>query len=162
MPQKKSPITCISLVFYVLVLIFGIMANSCHVTGTYSDNSSQVLINKEDAARKIIDVIVPNIGSINLTVHQYPTLLDAGSKVTQARAYGSNALDNLFCEHSSWLFFFDLAPGSHFAHPTRLALMDATNGEIKSIDTEWWPVIEVPIFDSVKEREDQNAIVFER
>jgi hypothetical protein len=144
------------------ILLLSFMVNSCHATDASKDNSSEVLISKEAAVQKIIESAIPQIESISLTVHQYPTLLDAGSKVKQANPYGSNELDYLLCEHKSWLFFFDLASGAHYAHPTKIVLLDATNGDIKIMDSEWWPVVEAPIFDSVEEREEPDLIVFER
>ncbi len=142
-----------------LAAIF-IIANPCYAADS-AGSSSQMLITKENASQKIIAEIVPNISS-SLRVNQYPTLLDAGSRVTQANDGGRKAQEYLTCEHQSWLFFIDLSPGAHFAHPAMIVLLDAISGEIKRMDAEWWPVIENAVFDSVAERQDPSTIVFER
>lgn len=145
-----------------LTVILIIMANSCQASDSINGSSSQALITKGDAAQKIITTIVPNINSSSFRVHQHPILLDAGSRVRQAVNDEGKTPEYLACEHKSWLFFIDLSPGAHFAHPTIIALLDAVNGEIKSMDAEWWPVIEVPVFENMAERQDPSMIVFER
>lgn len=142
-----------------LAAIF-IIANPCYAADL-AGPLSQTLITKENASQKIIAEIVPNISS-SLRVNLFPTLLDAGSRVTQASDGGGKTQEYLTCEHQSWLFFIDLSPGAHFAHPAVIVLLDAVNGEIKSMDAEWWPVIEDAVFDNIAERQDPSTIVFER
>jgi hypothetical protein len=151
-----------SIIAIGLTIILITMANSCQASDSINGSSSQALITKGDAAQKIITAIVPNINSSSFRVHQYPTLLDAGSRVRQAVNDEGKTPEYLACEHQSWLFFIDLSPGAHFAHPAIIALLDAVNGEIKSMDAEWWPVIEVSVFESMAERQDPSMIVFER
>jgi hypothetical protein len=43
-----------------------------------------------------------------------------------------------------------------------IALLDAVSGEIRSLDAEWWPVIEMPIFKNRADRLDSNTIIYER
>jgi hypothetical protein len=117
---------------------------------------------KEDAAQMMIATVAADINDSSFRVHQYPALIDAGSKVRQAVADERRAPEYLACERQSWLFFIDLSPGAHFAHPAIIALLDAVSGEIKSMDAEWWPVFEVPVFDSTAKRQDPSMIVFER
>jgi hypothetical protein len=145
-----------------LTVILITMASSCQASDSINGSSSQALITKGDAVQKIITAIVPNINSSSLRVHQYPTLLDAGSRVRQAVNDEGKTPKYLACEHQSWLFFIDLSPGAHFAHPAIIALLDAVDGEIKSMDAEWWPVIEVSVFESMAERQDPSMILFER
>jgi hypothetical protein len=145
-----------------LTVILITMASSCRASDSINGSSSQALITKGDAAQKIITAIVPNINSSSFRVHQHSVLLDAGSRVRQAINDEGKTPEYLACEHQSWLFFIDLSPGAHFAHPAIIALLDAVNGEIKSMDAEWWPVIEVSVFESMAERQDPSMIVFER
>ena len=127
-----------------------------------SDSISSALISKGHAAEKIIATVVPSINSTSLRVHQYPLLLDAGSRVRQAVSSGGTTSEYLVCENSSWLFFIDPAPDAHFAHPVEIALLDAESGEIRRMDAEWWPAIEVPVFKNMAERQEPSMIVFER
>ncbi len=145
-----------------LTVILITMANSCQASDSINGSSSQALITKGDAAQKMITTIVPNINSSSFRVHQYPALLDAGSRVRKAVNDEGKTPEYLACKNQSWLFFIDLSPGAHFAHPAIIALLDAVNGEIKSMDAEWWPVIETPVFESTSERQDPGMIVFER
>jgi len=145
-----------------LTAFFIIMANSLQASDSINGSSSQALMTKEDAAQKIIATVVADINDSSFRVHQYPALLDAGSKVRQAVTDEGKAPEYLACERQSWLFFIDLSPDAHFAHPAIIALLDAVNGEIKSMNAEWWPVIEVPVFDTMAERQDPSMIVFER
>ena len=145
-----------------LTAFFIILANSIQASDSVNGSLNQTLMTKEDAAQRIIATVAADINDSSFRVHQYPALIDAGSKVRQAVADERRAPDYLICERQSWLFFIDLSPGAHFAHPTIIALLDAVSGEIKSMDAEWWPVIEVPVFDSTAERQDPSMIVFER
>ena len=145
-----------------LTAFFIILANSIQASDSVNGSLNQTLMTKEDAAQRIIATVAADINDSSFRVHQYPALIDAGSKVRQAVADERRAPDYLICERQSWLFFIDLSPGAHFAHPTIIALLDAVSGEIKSMDAEWWPVIEVPVFDNTAERQDPSMIVFER
>lgn len=145
-----------------LTVILITMTSSCQASDPINGSSSQALITKGDAAQKIITTVAANVSSSSLRVHQYPTLLDVGSRVRQAVNDEGKTPEYLACKHQSWLFFIDLSPGAHFAHPAIIALLDAVDGEIKSMDAEWWPVIEMPVFESMTERQDPSMIVFER
>jgi hypothetical protein len=145
-----------------LTAFFIILANSVQASDSANGSSSQVLITKEDAAQMMIATVAVDINDSSFRMHQYPALIDAGSKVRQAVTDESKASEYLACERQSWLFFIDLSPGAHFAHPAIIALLDAVSGDIKSMDAEWWPVIEVPVFDSTAKRQDPSMIVFER
>jgi hypothetical protein len=143
-------------------IILILLANSCYSSDLNNGSSGQITITKDQAAQKIIDSVVKNITTKSLRVYQYPNLLDTGTRVRQANIVGNNVSEYLICEHPSWLFFLDLAPGAHFAHPAVISVLDTVNGEIKSIDAQWWPVIEFPVFDTVAERNDPSTIVFEK
>lgn len=141
---------------------FIILANSVQASDSVNGSLNQTLMTKEDAAQMMIATVAVDINDSSFRMHQYPALIDAGSKVRQAVTDESKASEYLACERQSWLFFIDLSPGAHFAHPAIIALLDAVSGEIKSMDAEWWPVIEVPVFDSTAKRQDPSMIVFER
>jgi hypothetical protein len=143
-----------------LTVILITMASSCRASDSINGSSSQALITKGDAAQKIITAIVPNITTVVFAYQHSVRLM--GSRVRQAINDEGKTPEYLACEHQSWLFFIDLSPGAHFAHPAIIALLDAVNGEIKSMDAEWWPVIEVSVFESMAERQDPSMIVFER
>ena len=127
-----------------------------------SDSIQPILMSKEDAAKKIIDNVIPTINSTSLRANQYPLLLDVGSRVMQAVPDGGMGSEYLACKNSSWLFFIDLAPNAHFAHPAMIALLDAVSGEIRSLDAEWWPIIEMPVFKNQDDRLDSSTIIYER
>ena len=127
-----------------------------------SDSIQPILMSKEDAAKKIIENVIPTINSTSLRGNQYPLLLDAGSRVMQAIPSGGMGSEYLVCENNSWLFFIDLAPNAHFAHPATITLLDAVSGEIRSLDAEWWPIIEMPFFKNQADRLDSNMIIYER
>jgi hypothetical protein len=48
---------------------------------------------------------------------------------------------SLVCEYRCSLFFLDLVPGAHFAHPTVVGLHDRETGELQIIRGEWWPLV---------------------
>ncbi|NYT02743.1 MAG: hypothetical protein GKC10_08330 [Methanosarcinales archaeon] len=130
------------------------------------DNASQSLISRDDAARMIIDTLVRNVTenrevNMGLRVNQYPELLDAGTEVRVAAVDGTSNASVLVCENASWLFFLDLAPGAHYAHPTIIAVLDAVSGEIQSMDAQWWPLLAEPVFSDEAAREDPETIIFE-
>jgi hypothetical protein len=146
--------------FYAVWLAVFCLAISS--TSIASDSIQPILVSKEDAAKKIIDNVIPTINSTSLRANQYPLLLDVGSRVMQAVPDGGMGSEYLACNNSSWLFFIDLAPNAHFAHPAMIALLDAVSGEIRSLDAEWWPIIEMPVFKNQDDRLDSIMIIYER
>lgn len=114
----------------------------------------------------IIDTLVRNLTEsseleMGLRVNQHQDLLDSGTRVMEANQDELEPSGLLLCQNASWLFFLDLAPGAHFAHPVIIAVLDAITGEIQSMDGQWWPVIIQPAFENETERQDPETIVFE-
>ncbi|MFZ3149907.1 MAG: hypothetical protein WA137_12835 [Methanothrix sp.] len=160
MSFKRDCIRWSSLHFCAIWLaVFCLTTSNCSIA---SDSIQPILMSKEDAAKKIIENVIPTINSTSLRVNQYPLLLDAGSRVMQAIPSGGMGSEYLVCENNSWLFFIDLAPNAHFAHPATITLLDAVSGEIRSLDAEWWPIIEMPFFKNQADRLDSNMIIYER
>ena len=160
MSFKRDGIHWSSLHFCAIWLaVFCLATSNCSIA---SDSIQPILMSKEDAAKKIIENVIPTINSTSLRVNQYPLLLDAGSRVMQAIPSGGMGSEYLVCENNSWLFFIDLAPNAHFAHPAMITLLDAVSGEIRSLDAEWWPIIEMPFFKNQADRLDSNMIIYER
>lgn len=141
----------------------------CLAAANAEDGAGQSLLSKDEAARMIVDSVVKNLTSdsndsnsnMGLRVNQYSELLDAQTEVREATPDETAPSRTLVCQNASWLFFFDLAPGAHFAHPTAFALLDAVSGEIQYMDAEWWPVLDVPVFADETERQDSETIVYE-
>ena len=117
---------------------------------------------RDQAAQKYLDSVVKNTTSKSLRINQYPSLLDTGVRIREAYIQRGNVSEYLFCEHPSWLFFLDLAPNAHFAHTVVISLLDTVTGEIKSINAQWWPVIELPAFNTESKRNESSTIVFEK
>lgn len=125
------------------------------------------VISREEASRMIIDTLVRNLTEsseleMGLRVNQHQDLLDSGTRVMEANQDELEPSGLLLCQNASWLFFLDLAPGAHFAHPVIIAVLDAITGEIQSMDGQWWPVIIQPAFENETERQDPETIVFEK
>jgi hypothetical protein len=155
--------------FIIAGLMIMLMAMICICLGSAQEgyNASQAMISKDEAARMIIDTLVKNLTEnsdlkMGLQVNQYPELLDAGTEVREATAGGAMPSRVLVCQNASWLFFLDLAPRAHFAHPTIIAVIDAVSGEIQTMDAEWWPVLAKPVFDNETQRRDPQTIIFEK
>lgn len=158
----------------MIMLVAGICL--CLAASHAEDDADQSLLSKDEAARMIVDSLVQNLtddsnnsnylnysnSNMGLRVNQYPELLDAQTEVREANPDEAVLPRTLVCLNESWLFFFDLAPGAHFAHPTIIALVDAVSGEIQYMDAEWWPVIDVPVFADEMQRNDSETIVYER
>jgi hypothetical protein len=160
MSLKKDGIHWSLLKFYAVWLAVFFLAISN--PSIASDSIQPILVSKEDASKKIIDNVIPTINSTSLRANQHPLMLDAGSRVMQAVPDGGMGSEYLLCKNSSWLFFIDLAPNAHFAHPTMIILLDAVSGEIRSLDAEWWPIIEMPVFKNQDDRLDSSMIIYER
>ena len=162
--KKNLEVISMSLLKVVrLIVIFILLTDIYCASEIMTDETlAQAAITKEQASQKILDFFVKNVTNKSVRINQYPSLLDTGIRVREAYSQGADVSKYLICEHSSWLFFVDLAPGAHFAHPTKISLLDAVDGNIKSIDAQWWPVIEMPLFNTEFKRNDSSTIVFER
>ncbi|MDY0412881.1 hypothetical protein, partial [Methanothrix soehngenii] len=84
-----------------LTAFFIILANSVQASVSANGSSSQVLITKEDAAQMMIATVAADINDSSFRVHQYPALIDAGSKVRQAVTDERRAPEYLACERQS-------------------------------------------------------------
>ena len=138
----------------------------CLASAQTADNASRSIISEDEASQIIIDTLVKNLTEsseleMGLRVNQYKDLLKAGSQVGEAKPDEIEPSRVLVCQNASWLFFLDLAPGAHFAHPAIIAVLDAISGEIQSMDAQWWPVIIQPAFENETERQDPESIIFE-
>jgi hypothetical protein len=155
--------------FGTAILMMTLMAtiSPCFASAQPEDNESLAMISKDEAAQMVIDTLVKNLTEnsdlkMGLQVNQYPELLDAGTKVNEATTDVTMPSRILVCQNASWLFFLDLAPGAHFAHPAIIAVLDAISGEIQTMDAQWWPVLTESIFDDETQRRDLETIIFER
>lgn len=61
----------------------------------------------------------------------------------------------------TWFAYIDDKPLAEFIHPTRFVFIDATTGEYRVTNEEWWPELNgVSLFCSVRELSDENLVVF--
>jgi hypothetical protein len=162
--KKNLEVISMSLLKVVgLIIIFVLLTDIYYASEMMTDETlAQAAITKEQASQKFLDFFAKNVTNKSVRINQYPSLLDTGIRVREAYSQGSDAPKYLICEHPSWLFFVDMAPGAHFAHPTKISLLDAVDGNIKSIDAQWWPVIEMPLFNTEFKRNDSSTVVFEK
>jgi hypothetical protein len=127
-------------------------------------------IGKEEAAKKVLSSTVERIWEKadkkkGLRVNQYGELLPKGAVVRPAfeadkKKRGKTELE---CKNACWLFFIDEDPLAHFAHPVRIAVVDAVTGEQQEIAADWWPQInDKPVFDTIRERTDPKNIIFNK
>ncbi len=145
-----------------ILIVFILLSGTCVVSCLTYEPLGNAMITKDQAAQEFLNSTIKNITASSLRVNQYPNLLDTGVRVREAYIQKDNSSGYLLCEHPSWLFFVDLAPNAHFAHPVIISILDAATGKIKSIDAEWWPVLESPIFDTEAKRNDSSTVVYER
>ena len=115
---------------------------------------------------KIVDQIWDQVDQHGgLRVHAYPRELDAGTKVEPFAPPGV-AVDSMTCENTCLLFFIDIYPSGHFAHPVVIALYDLRTRELNHVEGDWWPLVTwpsgaiEPVFDTVAKREDPALIVY--
>jgi hypothetical protein len=153
--------------FITVCLMIMLMAMMGICLGSVQEGHNQAMISKDDAAEKIIDTLVKNLTEssdlkMGLQVNQYPALLDAGTEVREAAGGETMPSRILVCQNASWLFFLDLSPRAHFAHPAMIAVVDATSGEIQTMDAQWWPALTVSVFDTETRRRDPETIIFEK
>lgn len=132
-----------------------------------TDDESQPMISEDEASQIIIDILVKNLTKnsdleMGLRVNRYPDLLESGVQVSDASSDENEPSGVLVCQNASWLFFLDLAPGAHFAHPVIIAVVDSVSGEIQSMDGQWWPVIMQSAFENETTRRDEETIIFEK
>jgi len=152
--------------FGAAVLMIALLA-LCLASAQAGDNTGQSMISEDEASQIIIDTLVKNLTEsseleMGLRVNQYQDLLEAGAQVIEANPDEIEPSSVLVCQNASWLFFLDLAPGAHFAHPVIIAVLDAVSGEIQSMDAQWWPVIVQPAFEKETQRRDPETIIFEK
>jgi hypothetical protein len=57
------------------------------------------------------------------------------------RPFDAPAERGLVCGYRCSVFFLDLLPGAHFAHPTVVGLYDHETGELQTLRGEWWPYV---------------------
>lgn len=83
---------------------------------------------------------------------QYPRPLKPGDRVQLYRS--KPGTEPLVCRHLCSLYFLDLMPGAHFAHPTVVGIYDWETSEFQAVQGEWWPVVNNvrPVFDTVYSR----------
>jgi hypothetical protein len=139
----------------------------CLASPQGEDEVSLSIISEDEASQMIKGSLIKNLTEssrleMGLRVNQYPELLDSGTMVREANPDELEPSRVLFCRNASWLFFIDLAPGAHFAHPVIIAVLDALTGDIQYMDGQWWPVIIKPAFDSETKRRDPETIIFEK
>jgi hypothetical protein len=160
---------CISRIFIsacLMITLLG-MIGTCFGSAEEMYNASQAMISKDKAAEMVIESLVKNLTEnsnlkMGLQVNQYPELLDAGVEVREAIMGETMPSRVLVCQNDSWLFFLDLAPLAHFAHPVIIALIDAVSGKLQTMDAQWWPVLEKPVFANETQRQDPKTIIFEK
>jgi hypothetical protein len=150
-----------------LMIMLMAMMGICLGSTQEGYSASQAMISKDEAAKMIIDNLVKNLTEnsdlkMGLQVNQYPELLEARTEVKEANAGENMPSRVLVCQNTSWLFFLDLAPRAHFAHPAMIAVIDAVSGEIQTMDAQWWPILAKPVFDNETLRRDPKTIIFEK
>ena len=164
---KRNAVNWPSKLFGAAGLIVALWA-LCFAPAQAGDNTNlPMTISKDEASQIIIDTLVKNLTESSeletgLRVNQYQDLLEAGAQVREANPNEIEPSRVLVCRNASWLFFLDLAPGAHFAHPVMIAVLDAVSGEIQSMDAQWWPVIVQPAFENETQRRDKETIIFEK
>ncbi|KUK44508.1 MAG: Uncharacterized protein XD72_1116 [Methanothrix harundinacea] len=139
----------------------------CLASPQAEDDISPSMISEDEASQMIIDTLVKNLAEsseleMGLRVNQYQDLLDAGTQVREANQDELESSGVLVCQNASWLFFLDLAPGAHFAHPVIIAVLDAVTGDVQFMDGQWWPIIMQPAFENETVRRDSETIIFEK
>lgn len=169
MTIKLNAENCPSNFFCTAGLMIMLMAtvSLCFACAQAEDNASQAMISKDEAAQMVIDTLVKNLTEnsdlkMGLRVNQYPELLDASTEVREATTDETMPSRVLVSQNASWLFFLDLAPGAHFAHPAIIAVLDAVSGEIQTMDAQWWPVLSEPVFEDETQRRYQETIILEK
>lgn len=163
---KLNAVNWPSNLFGAFGLMIALLA-MCLASAQAGDYTSQYMISEDEASQIIIDTLVKNLTEsseleMGLRVNQYQDLLEAGALVREASPNEIEPSIFLMCQNASWLFFLDLAPGAHFAHPAMIAVLDAVSGEIQSMDAQWWPIIVQPAFENETQRRDKDTIIFEK
>lgn len=124
----------------------------------------------KDTVRTEIKKILAESGNQGRNWRVHWKRLDKGTEVSSFDGPAAGDVETYRCRGWCVLFFLDLNPFAHFAHPTRILVYDSNplNREfpitvLKS--TEWWPTIReegwehpASVFNTVAEREDPQQV----
>jgi hypothetical protein len=98
-------------------------------------------LSRDAAARIVIDELVG--GTDPVVVLGFRDPLSAGDTI---EAYHPAEMPDpdatLAAEGDAWFFWIDDAPGAQFDHPSRFVLVDRETGEVTTVDSRWWPVLD--------------------
>ena len=121
-------------------------------------------------ARPAVASILDELDSPPRSWRVHWRLLRSGTEVSSFHLADEDTPPRYTCRGWCLLFFLDLDPYAHFAHPTRIAVYDskpAAGDEPLVVlpPTEWWPTIREPswprpvsIFNTVASREDPSQV----
>jgi hypothetical protein len=142
-------------------------AATCGVCGAPSPAAGQVRVDRMEADRKALAVVEgiwqKSDQKKGLRALRYKDLLPRGVRVTPAFGTAGKELPVLTCERPCWFFFVDEDPKAHFAHPVTYLVVDAESGEVRTLRTDWWPLVDgKAVFSKFRERADPESVIFER
>lgn len=98
--------------------------------------------------------------------------VSSGTTISSLKVGASSSPQSYTCRGSCVLFFLDLDHWAHYAHPTRILVLDTRpedgSSPVKVLaPTEWWPTIQEPsmpgpmsVFDTVSKTVDPNTILY--
>jgi hypothetical protein len=121
-------------------------------------------------ARPVVASILDELESPPRHWRVHWQLLPRGTEVSSFGFAGGDQPPTYACRGWCVLFFLDLDPYAHFAHPTRIVVYDSKGGAGGNPltvlpPTEWWPTVREPswptavsIFNTVASREDPMAV----
>ena len=116
------------------------------------------VITRERAIQVLVqEIIKPESLEHDAMALMTPETLNKGDEVRPL--FGEDRV--YLMDAPTWFAYIDDNPLADFVHPTRFVFIDATTGEYRVTNEEWWPVLNgVSLFRSDRELSDENLIVF--
>jgi hypothetical protein len=123
------------------ILIFSLLIVSCSSSNNAS--SSQVL-SFEQASQRVIDELLnpEKIDGQPVILFGFADLLGEGDLIHPYNFFGAEPIPGLTTvNEETWFFWIDDLPGARYSHYNRFVFVDAKSGDIKIVESQWWPVL---------------------
>lgn len=104
-----------------------------------AEDSTGSVTSREEAAQLVVEQLVDE-SKPTIVLGLEDTVTPADRLVTGVPE-GLGEPGELVIERESWFVWIDDDPGALFAHPNRLVLVDRASGELTTLDSMWWPVL---------------------
>ncbi len=160
MTRKKPRWQSILTVPVLLLLVVLLQANQCPGTSA-----------AKKAVRPFVEEVLAGTVNKGRNWRLHWMRLDADTTISSMDVKSTGDMETYSCRGWCVLFFLDLDPYAHYAHPTRILVFDSKPDDRRRPitvfrPTEWWPTIfesswpyPMSVFNTVSEIEDVSKIL---